>query len=193
MRQKLILPINKCRITAGFKNANYKKQFGYTHYGVDMTDKDRVDTTIWGSGNGEVYDIGWSDSGGIVVAIIYKDCLLPNGSVKNLVIRYYHLSSVNVKKGQKITKDTRIGYYGNTGASSGAHLHIEIDTDINYPLHTPQISKNSGILKKGTDTVLNPVDVLWIKTTSPDNQSVSDSGYDTLTSSDLNYKKTETI
>lgn len=193
MSQKLILPINKCRITAAFKNANYKKQFGYTHYGVDMTDKDRADTTIWGSGNGEVYDTGWSDSGGNVVAIIYKDCLLVNGSVKNLVIRYYHLSSINVKKGQKITKDTRIGHYGNTGASSGSHLHIEIDTDINYPLHTPQISKNSGILKKGTDTVLNPVDVLWIKTTSPDDQTVSDSGYDTLTSSDLNYKKTETI
>lgn len=28
MAQKLILPINKTRITAGYKNANYKNQFG---------------------------------------------------------------------------------------------------------------------------------------------------------------------
>lgn len=190
MSQKLISPINQCRITAGFKNANYKKQFGYTHYGVDMTDKDKKDTKVWGSGQGEVFDTGWSDSGGNVVAIIYKNCLLPNGSVKDLVIRYYHLKSINVKPKQKVTKDTIIGYYGNTGASSGDHLHIEIDDDINYPLYTPQISKNSGILKKGTDTVINPVDVLWLKTTSPDNQSVHNSGYSTLTQSDLNYHKT---
>ena len=190
MSQKLISPINQFRITAGFKNENYKKQFGYTHYGVDMTDKDRKDTKIWGSGVGEVYGTGWSESGGNVVAVIYKNCLLPNGSVKDLVIRYYHLKSIYVKAGQKITKDTIIGHYGNTGASSGAHLHIEIDVDVKYPLYTPQISKNSGILKKGTDTVINPVDVLWIKTTSPDKQSVHNSGYDTLSPSDLNYQKT---
>ena len=42
MAQKLILPINQARITAGYKNANYRKQFGYTHYGIDMTDKTRA-------------------------------------------------------------------------------------------------------------------------------------------------------
>ena len=133
MAQKLILPINNTRITAGYKNPNYKKEFGYNHYGMDLTDKDRKDTTIWGSGVGEVVEAGWSDSGGNVVVIAYKNCELPNGSVKDLVMRYYHLDSIKVSKGQKITKDTRIGVYGNTGASSGAHLHIEIDTDTKYP------------------------------------------------------------
>ncbi len=41
MAQKLILPINKLRITAGYKNANYRKEFGYNHYGVDYTDQAR--------------------------------------------------------------------------------------------------------------------------------------------------------
>ena len=39
MAQKLILGINQSRVTAGYKNANYRKEFGYTHFGVDYTDK----------------------------------------------------------------------------------------------------------------------------------------------------------
>lgn len=189
MAQKLILPINQARITAGYKNANYKKEFGYTHYGIDMTDRDRKNLTIWGSGSGEVVETGWSNSGGNVVIVVYKDCLLTSGVVKDLVFRYYHLSSIKVKKGQKITKDTIIGNYGNTGASSGAHLHLEIDTDTLYPVYTPQISKDSGVLKRGTDSTINPTLCLYVKTTAPDYQSITNSGYNTLTSTDLNYKK----
>ena len=46
MAQKLILPINKCRVTAGYKNANYKRDFGYNHYGADLTDRAKSDRTI---------------------------------------------------------------------------------------------------------------------------------------------------
>ena len=46
MVQKLILPINACRLTATYKSKNYKKQMGYTHYGVDMTDKNKKDKNI---------------------------------------------------------------------------------------------------------------------------------------------------
>lgn len=188
MAQKLILPINKCRITSGYKNANYKKEFGYTHYGVDMTDKAKSDKTIWGSGNGEVTHTGWSDSGGNVVIVVYRNCELANGSVRDIVMRYYHLEKIYAKVGQKITKDTKLGLYGNTGASSGAHLHIEIDTDTKYPNYTPQIGSNKGVLKAGTDSTLNPTQVLFAKASSPDWQEVFNSGYDTLASSDLKYK-----
>ena len=46
MAQKLILPINATRVTAGYKNSNYKKQFGYTHYGMDLTDQAKSNKTI---------------------------------------------------------------------------------------------------------------------------------------------------
>lgn len=39
---------------------------------------------------------------------------------------YSHLSSVFVKPGQKITQGTSVGKIGNTGLSSGTHLHFEI-------------------------------------------------------------------
>lgn len=191
MAQKLILPINKARLTAGYKNANYKKQFGYTHYGIDMTDKDRKNLTVWGSGKGKVTHCGWHPSGGNVIVIVYEDCQLPSGKVMDIVIRYYHLEKIYVSKGQIVTKDTKLGLYGNTGASSGAHLHIEIDKDTKYPNYTPQTSKSNDVLKSGVDTTLNPVDVLWCKTTSPDNQSVTSAGYNTVTSKDLEYTLTK--
>ena len=74
MAQKLILGINSCRVTAGYKNANYRKEFGYTHFGVDYTDKNKKDKTIWASGVGEVVETGWSNACGNVVVVVYKDC-----------------------------------------------------------------------------------------------------------------------
>ena len=188
MAQKLILPINACRITSGYKNANYRKQFGYTHYGVDMTDKARKDKTIWGSGVGTVTHCGYHPTGGNVVVAVYKDCKLADGQVKDLAIRYFHLEKIYVKAGDKITKDTKLGLYGNTGSSAGAHLHIEIDVDVKYPNYTPQTSRSNDVLKSGMDSTIDPVKALWVKKTSPDYQSVTNSGYDTLTTKDLGYK-----
>lgn len=125
MAQRLIMPLNQCRVTAGYLNANYKKQFGWTHFGLDMTDKNRKDYTIWGSGNGEITHCGWHKSGGNVIVAVYKNCELPDGSTKDIAMRYYHLDKIYVKVGDRINKDTKLGLYGNTGTSSGAHLHIE--------------------------------------------------------------------
>ena len=159
-----------------------------------MTDKDRRDFTIYASGKGTVTHAGWHASGGNVIVIVYRDCKLPSGDTSDIAIRYYHLKSIKVKVGQKVSKDTIIGLYGNTGASSGAHLHLECDSDVDYPNYTPQVSAkaNNSVLCKGTATsVLNPVNVLWVKTSRPDFQSVVSSGYNTVSKQDINYKKTE--
>ena len=192
MSQRLIMPINKCRITASYKNANYTKEFGYVHYGVDMTDKDRKDYTLYASGKGVVSHCGFNKSGGNVVVIVYRDCELPVGGTCDIVLRYFHLKTIKVKVGQNVNKDTVIGLYGNTGYSSGAHLHLEADTDVNYPNYTPQISAgaSNSVLKKGiASTMLNPRDVLWVKTSRPDYQSVVSSGYNTVGKGEVNYKK----
>ena len=70
-------------------------------------------------------------------------------------------------------------------------MHIEVDHDIKHPNYTPQTSKSNSVLKSGTDSTLNPVDVLWCKTSAPDNQSVHDAGYNTVTSTELAYKTTK--
>lgn len=40
--------------------------------------------------------------------------------------RYYHLDSINVTAGQRVAPSTSIGTVGNTGISTGSHLHFEI-------------------------------------------------------------------
>lgn len=45
---------------------------------------------------------------------------------------YMHMSAVNVKVGQKVTANTQIGNMGNSGNTSGPHLHFELFEDTDY-------------------------------------------------------------
>ena len=43
--------------------------------------------------------------------------------------RYAHLSKIDVKDGQRVTKETIIGLVGATGYATGSHLHLEVYSD----------------------------------------------------------------
>ena len=51
-------------------------------------------------------------------------CIVTSTDEKKEIL-YAHLRSVAVSVGQQILKGDIVGYVGNTGASTGAHLHIE--------------------------------------------------------------------
>ncbi|QHI35095.1 Murein DD-endopeptidase MepM [Kordia antarctica] len=42
---------------------------------------------------------------------------------------YAHLKGFNIKEGTKVTKGDIVGYVGNTGLSTGSHLHYEVRQD----------------------------------------------------------------
>lgn len=85
-----------------------------------------------------------------VVVLAHRDMLL-NGNVvmidhgHGLKSTFIHLSRIDVKVDQKVTKGTRIGLVGKTGRTKGAHLHWEVslfDTKLDPALLVPRRGPN---------------------------------------------------
>lgn len=100
------------------------------HKGVDFAVP--TGTPVYASRNGVIVHAGvngigvtrgWGKAYGI--QIIQDFDRFPDGE-PGLWGIYAHLSKVAVKRGQRVRAGDLIGYTGNTGSSTGAHLHFEI-------------------------------------------------------------------
>ena len=111
-----IRPISGGRQTSGFgrRTAPTKGASTY-HKGVDWAVP--TGTSVYASCGGTVAKAGWGSGYGYVVYIDHED---------GRQTRYGHLSKVLVKAGQSVKQGERIALSGNTGVSTGPHLHFEI-------------------------------------------------------------------
>lgn len=181
MAQQLILPINNTKVTASWKTTAYMAKFGFVHYGADLIST-IYNRTLYASGTGTVVACGNDSVLGNVVAVLYPDAQnRVTGKVRGVVLRYFHLARIAVKNGQKVTKDTVLGEYCNTGLySTAAHLHIEADTDTAHPLYSPTVLSSSllrGRSRGATDTTMtNPIEWLYCKASGPDKQTYTTAG-----------------
>lgn len=168
MSQKLILPIDNCRVTAGYKSDAYKKQMGFLHYGTDMVSA-LGSKTVNACGDGFVVAAGSDgatqrDRMGNCIVVVYNDVLLPDGTITDLACRMFHFSNILVKPDEKISQGQPIATYGNTGRYSiGAHLHIEFDTDAKHPQYAVGLLSSGRVILKGSvDSTLSANKVLFL-------------------------------
>ncbi len=85
------------------------------HGGLDIAAQ--TGTSVYAARTGQVIYTGWA--GGYGKLIILKHSF-------GYQTYYGHLSKILVKKNQKVYSGTLIGRVGNTGKSTGPHLHFEI-------------------------------------------------------------------
>ena len=86
------------------------------HAGIDFGA--RVGTPIYATGAGKVTKVSTRFSGA------GKNIVIDHGF--GFKTRYLHLSEFNVKVGQRVKRGELIAFSGNTGTSSGPHLHYEV-------------------------------------------------------------------
>jgi Membrane proteins related to metalloendopeptidases len=86
------------------------------HTGIDL--RASTGTKVYAANSGTVTTSGYSSAWGNYIIISH------GGGLTTL---YAHLSRRSVSKGNKVKRGDIIGYTGNTGYSTGPHLHFEID------------------------------------------------------------------
>lgn len=93
------------------------------HNGIDFAAP--KGTAIVASGEGRVVSAGWRGAYGRTVEIDHGE---------GLTTLYAHMDKYTVKPNQKVYPGTPLGVVGNTGRSTGPHLHFEVRAD-NKPIN----------------------------------------------------------
>ncbi len=112
-----ILPINGKRIGSGVGMRTHpiygNKRM---HHGLDIAAD--VGTDIFAAGDGIVSFTGRKAGYGMTLEIKHPK--------SGHMTRYAHLSKINVKHGQRVKRGDVVALSGNTGRSTGPHLHYEV-------------------------------------------------------------------
>lgn len=88
------------------------------HEGVDFAAG--YGTPIHATADGVVTKAGWVSGYGRLVTIRHEF---------GLETRYGHMAQIRVEEGQRVSRGDRIGDMGNSGRSTGTHLHYEVRVD----------------------------------------------------------------
>ncbi len=133
-------PINGARLSSGFGNRKHPI-LGFTkhHNGTDFAAP--TGTPIMASGTGTVIKAGWCGNGGNCVRIRHNS---------SYTTGYGHLSKFATKTGRRVTQGQIIGYVGNTGMSTGPHLHYTVKYNGKF-INSQKLKLPSGRILKGNE------------------------------------------
>lgn len=116
-RVPLGMPVkSSVRWTSGFGGRNDPLGRGYRrHEGQDLAGD--YGTPIYATADGVVIHAGWENGYGRLIKVQHAF---------GIETRYAHLSQIRVEVGQRVSRGDRIGDMGNSGRSTGTHLHYEV-------------------------------------------------------------------
>ena len=116
---KILWPVKSGKITSKFGNRNHPvlKSVKF-HRGVDIAVS--LGTPVYAGIKGIVTFAGKRGNYGNLVEIEGSD---------GIKVRYAHLSKIDVIAGQRVSDGEKVAETGNTGMSTGPHLHYEIIVD----------------------------------------------------------------
>ena len=136
-------PINGARLSSPFGNRKHPI-LGFTkhHNGTDFAAP--IGTPIMASGNGTVIKAGWCGNGGNCVRIRHNS---------SYTTGYGHLSKFATKAGRRVRQGQIIGYVGNTGMSTGPHLHYTVSYNGKF-INSQKLKLPSGKILKGEERKL---------------------------------------
>lgn len=143
-----VVPASDESITSGF---GYRRDpfngRGAMHAGIDF--KGAMGSPIYAAAKGEVSFVGWKQGYGNTVEISHGNGMLT---------RYAHLSRFNVKAGQMVEAGDTIAGLGNSGRSTGPHLHFEVRINDRAINPRPFLEAAPDVLKeaRGSDAVRSP-------------------------------------
>lgn len=99
----------------GRLTSSYGRRWGRLHAGIDLASG--VGSPIRAVTDATVLSAGWEGGYGRCVRLLHSD---------GTVTVYAHMSATTVNRGEKVAAGERIGREGNTGQSTGPHLHFEV-------------------------------------------------------------------
>ncbi|GGX32127.1 M23 family metallopeptidase [Streptomyces noursei] len=112
-------------VTGSYVSTAYKASSGLwssgSHTGIDF--HAASGTSVHAVGSGTVVEAGWGGAYGNNIVIKMND---------GTYTQYGHLSSIGVTVGQTVTPGQQIALSGNTGNTTGPHLHFEARTGPDY-------------------------------------------------------------
>lgn len=103
------------RPCSGYLTSRYGYRWGRNHNGIDIGAS--TGTPIYAADGGVISMSGWNGGYGKMIAINHE-----NG----YVTYYAHCSRLLYNAGKRVAKGDVIAYVGNTGNSTGPHLHFEV-------------------------------------------------------------------
>ena len=136
-------PINGARLSSPFGKRKHPI-LGFTkhHNGTDFAAP--TGTPIMASGNGTVIKAGWCGNGGNCVRIRHNSTYTTG---------YGHMSKIATKTGRRVRQGQVIGYVGNTGMSTGPHLHYTVKFNGKF-INSQRLKLPSGKVLTGEERKL---------------------------------------